>query len=107
MDILSKQKLELQSGDTCHVEVVIIDSQPEGNYVYIPEPDDKITMVVYTDDAEEPVMEIEAASDDDLVYFDIDTSEIALGEYKYDVIIRIAASEAVHHVSVGEKIIIK
>lgn len=107
MDILKKNQLKINSGDTCHVEVVIIDHQPEGNYVYIPEPDDTITMFVYTDEASDPIKEIEAESADDYVYFDIDTTDIEAGEYLYDVEIKIAETGAHHHISVGEKLIIK
>ncbi len=94
MTPLLKNKLEIIQGDSTHVEIVIIDNQPEGNYIYIPETEDEIKVLIYNE--EETVAELTAdISDPEYVFVNIDASGIPEGKYLYDVILR-TGSETYH-----------
>lgn len=105
MERLHKERLKLICGDTSNIEIVILDHQPEGKYIYRPDPDDVITMKIYKP-GEEPLAELNAFTDDSrYLYFDINSADIPAGKYLYDVTVKMARDESTYHIVREQEIV--
>lgn len=105
MEALVKNKLEIYNDDPTHVEIVIVDQQPEGAYKYIPESEDEIKLIIYNE-TQEIYEAIADVADPDFVFVTIDTKNIEAGTYKYDVVVQLHDSGEVYHVARGQEITI-
>lgn len=106
MQPMIKNTLEIYKGDPAHVEIFISVRQPEGNYHYIPEEDDEIKLRIYKGDT--TIKEVTAdITNTENAYFHITTSDIAAGEYLYDITLKVHADNEIYHIITAEKIIIR
>ena len=104
--MINTNRKVLVKGDTSMIDLVIINRQIEGHYKYIPREGDDIRLVIYSQSDEQIVSTPLIRDDSGRTYFNIDTSDLEKGRYKYDVIIQTVDEEKPHHIIIGQEIMI-
>lgn len=97
-------RIIIPKDDYALVGVEIYDHQPDGLFRYFPQEGDEIKLELYNE-SEEHIMDVDADwSDPERIAFNVDTSVLEKGSYRYDVIIKTIDEDKPHHIAIKEKL---
>lgn len=103
---MKKKEIIIENDNPTQLEIILENHQSDGVYIYRPETEDDISLIIYDDDNNQWEFPADN-SDPTYVFANIDTSDIPAGEYRYRVVITMAADDSTYILNMADHIIVR
>ena len=104
---MMKKALVIENDQPTQLEIILTSHQSDGVYRYQPEPEDTAKLIIYNDENIN-IKEFDVdMTDPKYLFVNIDTTGIPAGEYKYRVVITLAADDSTYIINMADHIIVR